>query len=216
GPAFADGYPVLAVLSAGAGVGATLGIISGFLLTMTGHEQAASRMVVGTAVLNLALTFVLTPTFGIVGAAVATVVAGLGRVWLLPTGGAPGHRRRLGGGVRRVRRRQPRAAGLSPVAGRALRRSRATGRLGRRRRGARRPGSSPTARAAAERRAVLAGRQHARYPWRAARTQWHGAGGDDAELGEDARARSAARRGSGPCVVQPDGPARGSRGRHAA
>jgi len=83
GPAFADGYPVLAVLSAGAGVGATLGIISGFLLTMTGHEQAASRMVVGTAVLNLALTFVLTPTFGIVGAAVATVVAGLGRVWLL-------------------------------------------------------------------------------------------------------------------------------------
>jgi O-antigen/teichoic acid export membrane protein len=83
GPAFVDGYPVLAVLSAGAGVGATLGIISGFLLTMTGHEQAASRMVVGTAVLNLALTFVLTPTFGIVGAAVATVVAGLGRVWLL-------------------------------------------------------------------------------------------------------------------------------------
>ncbi len=83
GPAFVDGYAVLAVLTAGQGVGATLGIISGFLLTMTGHEQAASRMVVGTAVLNLALTFVLTPTVGIVGAAVATVLAGLTRVWLL-------------------------------------------------------------------------------------------------------------------------------------
>jgi len=83
GTAFVDAYPVLAVLTAGQGVGATMGIISGFLLTMTGHEQAASRMVVGTALLNLALTFVLTPAFGIVGTAVATVVAGLTRVWLL-------------------------------------------------------------------------------------------------------------------------------------
>jgi O-antigen/teichoic acid export membrane protein len=50
---------------------------------MTGHERAASRMVVGTALLNLALTFVLTPAFGAVGAAAATVAAGFTRIGLL-------------------------------------------------------------------------------------------------------------------------------------
>jgi len=83
GSAFVDAYPILAVLTSGTLVGATMGIISGFLLTMTGHERAASRMVVGTALLNLALTITLTPLFGAVGAAVATVTAGLTRVGLL-------------------------------------------------------------------------------------------------------------------------------------
>jgi O-antigen/teichoic acid export membrane protein len=83
GPAFLDAYPILAVLTAGQLVGAAMGIISGFLLTMTGHERAASRMIVGTALLNLALTFVLTPGFGAVGAAMATVAAGLTRIGLL-------------------------------------------------------------------------------------------------------------------------------------
>lgn len=83
GPVFRDAYPILAVLTIGQLMGATMGIISGFLLTMTGHERAASRMVVGTALLNLALTFVLTPAFGGVGAAVATVAAGFTRVGLL-------------------------------------------------------------------------------------------------------------------------------------
>ena len=83
GPAFADAYPTLVVLTSGQFVGATLGIISGFLLTMTGHERAASRMVVGAALLNLTLSFALTPLFGAVGAAVATVLAGLTRVGLL-------------------------------------------------------------------------------------------------------------------------------------
>jgi len=83
GAAFVDAYPILVVLGAGQVLGATMGILSGFLLTMTGHEQAASRMVVGTALLNLALTFVLTPAFGGVGAAMATVVAGFTRVGLL-------------------------------------------------------------------------------------------------------------------------------------
>ncbi|HVH68727.1 MAG TPA: oligosaccharide flippase family protein [Gemmatimonadales bacterium] len=83
GRAFGDAYATLAVLTTGQFVGATLGIISGFLLTMTGHERAASRMVVGAAALNLTLSFVLTPLFGAVGAAVATVVAGLTRVGLL-------------------------------------------------------------------------------------------------------------------------------------
>src|SRR5204862_4185934 len=83
GAAFRDAYPILAVLATGQVVGATMGIISGFLLTMTAHERAARRMVVGTALLNLALTITLTPLFGAVGAAVATVTAGLTRVGLL-------------------------------------------------------------------------------------------------------------------------------------
>lgn len=83
GAAFLEAYPVLAILTVGQLVGATMGIISGFLLTMTGHEAAASRMVVGTALLNLALTFLLTPAFGAVGAAAATVAAGFTRVGLL-------------------------------------------------------------------------------------------------------------------------------------
>lgn len=83
GPTFGDAYPVLAVMSAGSAVGAMFGIISGFLLTMTGHERAAGRMIVGSAVVNLALTFVLTPAFGTVGAAVASVIAGCSRVGLL-------------------------------------------------------------------------------------------------------------------------------------
>jgi O-antigen/teichoic acid export membrane protein len=83
GAAFMDAYPTLAILTSGQLVGATMGIISGFLLTMTGHERAASRMVVGSALLNLVLTFTLTPVFGAVGAAVATVAAGLSRVGAL-------------------------------------------------------------------------------------------------------------------------------------
>ncbi len=71
------------VLGTGTLVGATMGIISGFLLTMTGHERAASRMVVGTALLNLVLTVLLTPAFGALGTAMATVVAGFTRVGLL-------------------------------------------------------------------------------------------------------------------------------------
>jgi len=83
GSAFVDAYPILVVLGTGTLVGATMGIISGFLLTMTGHERAASRMVVGTALLNLVLTVLLTPAFGALGTAMATVVAGFTRVGLL-------------------------------------------------------------------------------------------------------------------------------------
>ena len=83
GATFADAYPVVLVLGGVQLVGATFGAISGYLLTMTGHEWEASRVIVGTALLNLALTFMLTPTFGIVGAALATAAAGLTRQELL-------------------------------------------------------------------------------------------------------------------------------------
>jgi O-antigen/teichoic acid export membrane protein len=83
GAAFVDAYPVLVVLSIAQLGGAILGALSGYLLTMTGHEWEASRVIVGTALLNLALTFVLTPTLGGVGAALATALAGLTRLELL-------------------------------------------------------------------------------------------------------------------------------------
>jgi O-antigen/teichoic acid export membrane protein len=62
--------------------GWTIGI-PGSLLPATGHEWQASRVIVATALLNLALTFVLTPKFGVVGAATATLVAQLTRVGVL-------------------------------------------------------------------------------------------------------------------------------------
>jgi len=85
GSAFAAGYPVLLILSIVQVAAATMGGLSGYLLTMTGHEWQASRVVVGSALLNLALTIVLTPLLGIVGAALATLAAGLvklGWLWL--------------------------------------------------------------------------------------------------------------------------------------
>lgn len=83
GPAFEGAYPIMATLGAANVFHATIGIISGFLLTMTGHEWEASRVIVGTAVLNLVLAFALTPVLGAMGAALATVVAGLTKLALL-------------------------------------------------------------------------------------------------------------------------------------
>ena len=84
GSAFAAGYPVLLILSIVQVAGAMMGGLAGYLLTMTGHEWQASRVIVGSALLNLALTIVLTPLLGIVGAALATLAAGfvkLGWLW---------------------------------------------------------------------------------------------------------------------------------------
>jgi len=82
GPAFVDAYPIVLLLSVAQLAGVTIGI-PGALLPMTGHEWEAGRVIVGTALLNLALTSVLTPAFGVVGAATATLVAALTRVAVL-------------------------------------------------------------------------------------------------------------------------------------
>ncbi|OLC38406.1 MAG: hypothetical protein AUI57_00400 [Candidatus Rokubacteria bacterium 13_1_40CM_2_68_8] len=83
GAAFVGAYPILVVLSGVTLVGSMFGALSGYLLTMTGHEWEASRVIVGTALLNLVLTFVLTPRLGAVGAALATAAAALTRTELL-------------------------------------------------------------------------------------------------------------------------------------
>jgi|CXWL01.1.fsa_nt_gi O-antigen/teichoic acid export membrane protein len=56
---------------------------AGFLLTMTGHERTASRLIAGMAVLNLGLNALLIPRFGAVGAATATMLAVSARATLL-------------------------------------------------------------------------------------------------------------------------------------
>jgi O-antigen/teichoic acid export membrane protein len=76
---FRSGYTVMLILAAGQVTLATLGAIAGYLLTMTGHQREASHVIAGTAVLNLALTLVLTPRFGIIGTAVATAISILTR-----------------------------------------------------------------------------------------------------------------------------------------
>jgi O-antigen/teichoic acid export membrane protein len=72
GPSFTSAYHVLVVLSGGQFIAATTGILAGFLLTLTGHQRQAAVIVVGSAVLNLALSLGLTSAFGPVGTAAAT------------------------------------------------------------------------------------------------------------------------------------------------
>lgn len=83
GPGYVGGYPVLLLLSASVLLASTVGALSGFLLTMTGHQDDAGRVIVGSAVLNLVLTLVLTPKFGTIGTATATGIAGVVRACIL-------------------------------------------------------------------------------------------------------------------------------------
>jgi O-antigen/teichoic acid export membrane protein len=72
GPSFARAFPVLVVLCAAQFIAATTGILAGFLLTLTGHQRQAAIIVVGSAMLNLALSLSLTSLFGSIGTAAAT------------------------------------------------------------------------------------------------------------------------------------------------
>ena len=83
GPTFGHAYSVLVVLSLSQLVAAALGSLAGFLLTMTGHQYEAARIIGLSAAVNLALTLLLTPALGIVGAAFATLVGILLRSILL-------------------------------------------------------------------------------------------------------------------------------------
>jgi O-antigen/teichoic acid export membrane protein len=73
GPTFRVAYPVLVILSIGYFIAAAGGILAGFLLTLTGHQRQAAYLVVGSAILNLALSLVFTRSFGSTGTASATV-----------------------------------------------------------------------------------------------------------------------------------------------
>ncbi|MBV6521908.1 MAG: hypothetical protein MNPFHGCM_02052 [Gemmatimonadaceae bacterium] len=79
GPAYSSAYPVLIILMAAQLVIALSGSLAGYLLTMTRHQDAAAWIIGGAALLNLVLTLILTPIYGIVGTAVATLTAALSR-----------------------------------------------------------------------------------------------------------------------------------------
>ena len=80
GADFVAGYPALVILIAVQVLTAGFGTQGGFLLTMTGRERVAGRILALSAAANLALTLVLTPQFGLVGTASATLLATAGRV----------------------------------------------------------------------------------------------------------------------------------------
>ena len=72
GPSFPAAYPVLLVLTGASFVSATVGILAGFLLSLTGHQRQAAAVVVGSAILNLTISLAATHFFGSIGTAFAT------------------------------------------------------------------------------------------------------------------------------------------------
>ena len=74
GPAFASGYPLLFILSAGILVRASIGPAES-LLTMAGQQGICAAIYTGAFILNVVLNIVLVPRLGLFGAATATSVA---------------------------------------------------------------------------------------------------------------------------------------------
>ncbi len=74
GPQFVSGYPVMLVLVAGFLCRAAAGP-SELLLNMLGQQRAAAMAAVTIAVINIALNLILTPYFGLMGAASATATS---------------------------------------------------------------------------------------------------------------------------------------------
>ena len=71
GSQFIIAYEPMLILVAGQIVNASCGSV-GFLMTMTGNERLAALVIGGAMLVSLALNFLLIPSLGIVGAALAT------------------------------------------------------------------------------------------------------------------------------------------------
>lgn len=74
GKDFADGYPVLAILTLGVLIRASVGPADA-LLTMTGHQKSCALIYAGAFASNVGLNCLLIPLFGLPGAALATALA---------------------------------------------------------------------------------------------------------------------------------------------
>lgn len=74
GPTFQQGYPVLVLLGLGT-MTATVGGIAGYMLAMTGNHHTSSVIIGLSAAFNLVLALILTPRYGMGGAAAATTIA---------------------------------------------------------------------------------------------------------------------------------------------
>lgn len=73
GELFATGYGVLLILSVGQLLNALFGPV-GYLLIMTGHSSIALRMYSMAAIIMMLLAMLLTPLYGMTGAAIASAI----------------------------------------------------------------------------------------------------------------------------------------------
>lgn len=74
GPGFGAAYAPLLILLGGQLINAATGSV-GYLMTMTGHQAPAARMVAVSSAVGLGLSLWLIPRFGLVGAAIANASA---------------------------------------------------------------------------------------------------------------------------------------------
>lgn len=79
GREFMAAYPVLVILASSQLFAAVIGMLLGYLFTMTAHQQVATRIIGASAALNIVLTLILTPRFGTMGTASATAVSTIAR-----------------------------------------------------------------------------------------------------------------------------------------
>ena len=75
GPTFDAAYPVLMVLAAASAWVSLVGSLAGFLLTMTDYQREAARIIGASAALNLVLTLILTPMFGMISRSIARLMS---------------------------------------------------------------------------------------------------------------------------------------------
>lgn len=71
GPEFVSGALAMKILVAGNVINALTGSV-GILLQMTGHQQAYNRIILWSSLLSVLLCIILIPTYGIIGAAIAS------------------------------------------------------------------------------------------------------------------------------------------------
>lgn len=74
GSDFVAGYPAIVILSVGYVFNSAAGC-AGYLLIMTGHEKSAAVAFAGAALVNVSGNLLLIPTFGLMGAAIATALS---------------------------------------------------------------------------------------------------------------------------------------------
>lgn len=79
GDGFTEGYTVLVILTFAQLTAGLVGALAGYLMTMTAHEKQAAWIIGITAAVNLVLALILTPKYGPVGTASATLIVAASR-----------------------------------------------------------------------------------------------------------------------------------------
>jgi len=74
GDEFVKGYPVLILLALGKFVNGIAGSVGSFL-NMTGHQKVFNRIVIIGGLTNILFNFILIPKYGIIGAAIASMLS---------------------------------------------------------------------------------------------------------------------------------------------